>query len=52
MQHVLAYAEVLFAWELLHKRLELLKSIKTQVNASQQENDIGMSRMLLVSQLD
>jgi hypothetical protein len=25
--HVLAYAEVLFRWELLHKRIELLKAV-------------------------
>jgi len=27
MQHVLAYAEVLFRWKLLHKRIELLKAV-------------------------
>jgi hypothetical protein len=25
--HVLAYAEVLFRWKLLHKRIELLKAV-------------------------
>src|SRR6266581_1042516 len=25
--HVLAYAEVLFRWQLLHKRIELLKAV-------------------------
>jgi hypothetical protein len=27
VMHVLAYAEVLFRWELLHKRIELLKAV-------------------------
>lgn len=27
MLHVLAYAEVLFRWKLLHKRIELLKAV-------------------------
>ena len=27
MLHVLAYAEVLFRWQLLHKRIELLKAV-------------------------
>ncbi|EGN97137.1 hypothetical protein SERLA73DRAFT_57400 [Serpula lacrymans var. lacrymans S7.3] len=31
--HVLAYAEILFAWQLLHKRLELLKSVGSHISA-------------------
>ena len=27
MMHVLVYAEVLFRWKLLHKRIELLKAV-------------------------
>jgi hypothetical protein len=27
IQHILAYAEVLFRWKLLHKRIELLKAV-------------------------
>ncbi len=27
MTHVLVYAEVLFRWKLLHKRIELLKAV-------------------------
>ena len=27
MTHVLVYAEILFRWKLLHKRIELLKAV-------------------------
>ena len=39
--HVLAYAEMLFRWQLLNKRLELLKSAKMTTYANNREAVFG-----------
>lgn len=31
VRHVLVYAEILFSWEMYHKRLELLKSVDEEI---------------------
>ncbi|KAF7347130.1 WD-REPEATS-REGION domain-containing protein [Mycena venus] len=45
MNHVYIYADVLFSWQLFHKRLELLKSVNyTDTAANSEQHGIGMIR--------
>ncbi|KAF7354044.1 WD-REPEATS-REGION domain-containing protein [Mycena venus] len=45
MNHVYIYADVLFSWQLFHKRLELLKSVNyTDTAANGEQHGIGMIR--------
>lgn len=41
IRHIHVYAEMLFSWQLYHKRLELLKSVNTQVIPLEKEHTLG-----------
>lgn len=47
MLHVLAYAEVLFRWKLLHKRIELLKAVDPFLRSLRDPSllDVGHSEL-------
>lgn len=50
--HVHAYAELLFSWQLYHKRLEILKAIAApaQMGEERKEHEIGnASRYLIIA---
>ncbi|KAJ6608856.1 hypothetical protein B0H10DRAFT_513883 [Mycena sp. CBHHK59/15] len=45
LEHIRIYADVLFSWQLFHKRLELLKSINhPEVIVDSAQHDIGLVR--------
>ncbi|KDQ52927.1 hypothetical protein JAAARDRAFT_61692 [Jaapia argillacea MUCL 33604] len=61
VNHVLVYAEMLFAWQLLPKRVELLKSVSVELRAivpigtstqSRQELQLGVHRLCTICSSD